>query len=136
MFSQLLVSRDLVTSHLLRVDALGHGPGGDDVVHHPLAQARGHLVELQEVPDVVEHLVVAVGVGVHLLEDGGHVSKDGGVEQSYRERRGGGGIKYNHSLGSKVCVSHTHTADADALENLVQNHYIKIRSSKPQNYLK
>ena len=70
--------------HLLRVDAFGHGPGGDDVVHHALAQPLGNLVELQEVPHVVEHLVVAVGVGVHLLEDGGHVSKDGGVEQSWR----------------------------------------------------
>lgn len=66
-------------SHLLRVDAFGHGPGGDDVVHHPLTQPLGNLVELQEVPDVVEHLMVAIGVGVHLLEDGGDVSKDGGI---------------------------------------------------------
>ena len=72
-------------SHLLRVDAFGHGPGGDDVVHHPLAQPLGDLVELQEVADVVEHLVVAVGVGVHLLEDGGDVTEDGGVKQSCKQ---------------------------------------------------
>lgn len=71
----------LTGSHLLCVDAFGHGPGGDDVVHHTFTQALGNLVELQEVPDVVEHLVVAVGVGVHLLKDGGHVSKNGGIEQ-------------------------------------------------------
>lgn len=69
-------------SHLLGVYAFGHGPRGDDVVHHPLAQAFGDLIKFQEVPHVVQHLVVAVGVGVHLLEDGGHVSEDRGVEKS------------------------------------------------------
>lgn len=71
-------------SHLLCVDAFRHGPCGDDVVHHPFAQALGNLIELQEVPDIVEHLMVAVGVGIHLLEDGGHISKDGGIKESWR----------------------------------------------------
>ena len=69
--------------HLICVDALGHGPCGHNEVHHPLTQAPGHLVELQEVPHVVQHLVVAVGVGVHLLEDGGDVSKYGRIEQGW-----------------------------------------------------
>lgn len=67
--------------YLVSVDASGHGPGGHDVVHHPLAQAFGDLVEFEEVPYAVEHLVVAVGVGVHLLKDGGDVTEDGGVKQ-------------------------------------------------------
>lgn len=78
------IPRGVLGPHLLRVDAFSHGPRGHDVVHHPLAQTFGDLVKFQEVPDIVEHLVVTVGVGVHLLEDGGHVSKDGGVEQSWR----------------------------------------------------
>lgn len=28
--------------------------------------------------------MVAVGVGIHLLEDGGHISKDGGIKESWR----------------------------------------------------
>ena len=78
-------------THPLRVDALGHGPGGDDVVHDPLAQALGHLVELEEITHVVQHLVVAVGVGVHLLEDGGHVTEDGGVEKGLKDKEREGG---------------------------------------------
>ena len=57
------------------------GPGGHDVIHDSLTQPLGHLVELQEVPDTVEHLMVPVGVGVHLLENGRHVPKDGGIEE-------------------------------------------------------
>ena len=68
--------------YLLSIDALGHGPCGHDEVHDSLAQAVGNLVELEEVAHVVEHLVVAVGVGVHLLENGGDISKDGGVQKS------------------------------------------------------
>lgn len=79
-----LTPRGVSGPHLLSVNAFRHGPRGHDVVHHPLAQTFGDLVKFQEVPDIVEHLVVTVGVGVHLLEDGGHVSKDGGVEQSCR----------------------------------------------------
>ena len=68
--------------YLVGVDSSGHGPGGDDVVHDPLAEALWDLVEFEEVSDAVEGLVVAVCVCVHLLEDGGHVTKDGGVKQS------------------------------------------------------
>lgn len=68
--------------YLICVDALGHGPSRDDEVHDSLTQAFGNLVKFEEVAHVVEHLMVTVGVGVHLLEDGGDVSKDGGVKQS------------------------------------------------------
>lgn len=70
--------------YLLCVDASRHRPGGHDVVHDSLTQPFGHLVELQEIPDTVEHLVVPVGVGVHLLENGCHVPEDGGIEKSWR----------------------------------------------------
>ena len=75
--------------YLFSIYTPGHGPGGGDVVHDPLAQALGDLVQLQEVPHAVQHLVVAVGVGVHLLEDGRHVTKDGGVEEGcFRGKKG------------------------------------------------
>lgn len=77
----------LETTHLLGVDAPWHGPGGGDVVHHPFTQAFRHLVQFEEVSHAVEHLMVTVGVGVHLLEDGGHVTEDGGVEQSWGEEK-------------------------------------------------
>lgn len=65
--------------YLVCVNALRHGPGGDDEVHDPLAQTFGNLVKFKEVTHIVEHLVVAICVGVHLLEDGGDVSKDCGI---------------------------------------------------------
>ena len=40
-----------------------------------------HLVEDHELPDVVEHVVVLGGGEGHVVDDGGHVAKDGGVEQ-------------------------------------------------------
>lgn len=70
-----------VAEHLLRVDALRHGPGGDDVVHHPLAERLRQLVQLHKLPHVVEHVVV-LGCGAgHLLDDRSHVAKDGRVEE-------------------------------------------------------
>lgn len=68
--------------YLISVNSSGHGPCGDDIVHDPLTEALGNLVELQEVSHAVQHLVVAVGVGIHLLEDGGYITKDGGIEES------------------------------------------------------
>lgn len=76
-----------VLPHLLSVDASRHGPCGHDVVHHSLAQALRDLVEFEEVSNAVEHLVVTVGIGVHLLEDGGDVPKDGGIQQSCSEEK-------------------------------------------------
>jgi len=61
---------------------VGHGPCGGDVIHNPLAQAFGHLVQLEEVPHAVQHLMIAVCVSIHLLEDSCHVTEDGGVEES------------------------------------------------------
>lgn len=42
-----------VVEYLVGVESLGHGPGADDVVHDPLAQGLGHLVEFHELPHVV-----------------------------------------------------------------------------------
>lgn len=77
-----LLSARLCAKYLISVNSSGHGPCGDDVVHDPLTEALGNLVELQEVSHTVQHLVVAVGVGIHLLEDGGYITKDGGIEES------------------------------------------------------
>jgi hypothetical protein len=73
--------------YLVCIDASRHGPRGDNVVHDAFAEALGHLVELEEVADAVEHLVVAVGVGVHLLEDGSHVTEDGGIQECWKRPR-------------------------------------------------
>ena len=67
--------------YLVGVDAFSHGPGRHHVVHHPLGQGFGYLVQLHELPHVVEHLVVLGGGRGHLLDDGGDVAEDGGVEQ-------------------------------------------------------
>lgn len=78
----------LFQSHLLCFDAFGHGPRGDDVVHHSLTEAFGHLVELEEIPHVIQHFMVTVGVCIHLLENGRHIAKDSGIKESYRTRGG------------------------------------------------
>lgn len=44
--------------YLIGVQSLGHGPGGDDVVHDALAQRLGHLVQFHEFAHVVQHVVV------------------------------------------------------------------------------
>ena len=66
---------------LVRVDSFGGGPGGHDVVHHSLAQFLGHLVQLHELPDVVEHLVVPGTRRVQLLHDSRHISKYGSIQK-------------------------------------------------------
>lgn len=76
-----MVYLSLSPPYLLCVDASGHGPGRHDVIHDALTQSLGNLVELQEVPDTVEHLMIPVGVGVHLLENGCHVPEDGGIQK-------------------------------------------------------
>lgn len=73
--------------HLFSVNTVGHGPGGGDIIHNSLAEAFGHLVQLEEVPHAVKHLVIAVSVGIHLLEDSRHITEDGGVEESYKKGR-------------------------------------------------
>ena len=40
-----------------------------------------HLVEHHELPDVVEHVVVLGGGEGHVVDDGGDVAEDGGIEQ-------------------------------------------------------
>ena len=40
-----------------------------------------HLVEHHELPDVVEDLVVLGGGQGHVVDDGGDVAEDGGVEE-------------------------------------------------------
>lgn len=69
--------------YLFSIYAPGHGPGGCNVVHDPLTQPLRHLVELEEVTDTVQHLMVTICIGIHLLEDGCHVTKDGGVQQGW-----------------------------------------------------
>lgn len=71
----------MIILYLICVNALRHGPCRHDEVHDPLAQTFRNLIKLQEVAHVVEHLMVAVCVGVHLLEDGGDISKDGRIKQ-------------------------------------------------------
>lgn len=66
--------------YLVSVDSPRHGPSGDNVVHDSLTQPFRDLVELQEISHTVQHLMVAVSVRIHLLEDSGHISKDGGIQ--------------------------------------------------------
>lgn len=75
-------------ANLVGVEPLGHGPGGDDVVHDALAQRLGHLVQLHELAHVVEHVVVLGGGRRHLLDDGGHVPEDRGVQERCDTPRG------------------------------------------------
>ena len=74
------------TTYLISIYASGHGPSGDYVIHDSFTEALGHLVEFKEVTDTVEHLVIAVGVGVHLLEDGGDVTKNSGIQECWKKR--------------------------------------------------
>ena len=40
-----------------------------------------HLIEHHELPDIVEHVMVLGGGKGHVVNDGGHVAEDGGVQK-------------------------------------------------------
>ena len=69
------------------IEAFGHGPGGDDVVHDALGEGARHFVQLHKFADVVEHFVVLGRRRRHLLDDGRHVTEDGGVQQRYQQHQ-------------------------------------------------
>ena len=68
-------------SYLILVNTLSHGPRGDNVVHDPLREGLGYLVQLHELPHTVQNVVVSRRRRSHLLDDRRHVTEDGGVEQ-------------------------------------------------------
>ena len=70
-----------VTYHT-SIEALGHCPGGDDVIHDPFGEGARYFVEFHELADVVEHFVILGRGRRHLLDDGGHVTENGRVQQS------------------------------------------------------
>ena len=63
-------------SYLLSVNSSGHGPTWNDEVHDAVAKSLWYLVQFEELPDTAEHVVVAVCVGVHLLDDGRHITEN------------------------------------------------------------
>lgn len=69
-----------VVENLVRVQTLGHRPRADDVIHDAFAEGLRHLVQLHEFPHVVQHVVILGGGGRHLLDDGGDVTEDRGVQ--------------------------------------------------------
>ena len=73
--------------HLSRVDPLSNRPRRHDVVHDAITESLGHVVESQELPDAGQSVVVSVGVGVHLLNDGGDVAEDASVQQRWQRKK-------------------------------------------------
>ena len=45
-------------TYLAGINALGDGPGGDDVVQYPLAEVGWHVVQFHKLLDILQHLVV------------------------------------------------------------------------------
>ena len=68
--------------HLVRLHPLGVGPLGDHVVHDPLSEVAGDLVEDHELLHTVQHLVILGRGEGHIVDDCRHVTKDGGVEET------------------------------------------------------
>jgi len=67
--------------NLLGVNAACDRPGRDNEVDNAFTECRRQLVQLDEILHAVEHLTVATGRPVHLLEDGRHVAKDRRVQK-------------------------------------------------------
>lgn len=67
--------------HLIRVKPLRHRPRRHHVVHDTLAEGFRHLVQLHEFPHIVQHVVVLGGGRCHLLDDGCHMTENGGVQK-------------------------------------------------------
>lgn len=84
---RLWCSRGWLNYHLFRVQALGHRPRADHVVHDALAECLGHLVQLHELAHIVQHIVVLGRRRRHLLNNGGDVAEDRRVQQSCPDTR-------------------------------------------------
>ncbi len=63
------------------IDAVGVGPGVDEVLLQPLSQGTRDLVKSDELLDAQHLGVVARGAAVETLDDGAHVTKDAGVHE-------------------------------------------------------
>ena len=70
-----------VVEHLGRIDALGHRPRRDHVVHDALVQLLGHVVQLHELADVVDHLGVAAARRRELTDHARHLAEYGRVHE-------------------------------------------------------
>lgn len=81
---------DKVGSYLFRVEPLGHGPGGDHIIHDTLTQRLGDFMKLHEFPYVVQHVMVLGRGRRHLLDDGRDVTKDRRIQQGCGRIRVGG----------------------------------------------
>lgn len=73
-------------TYLLCVDAFWHWPCWDNIIHDPFTKAFGDLIEFQKVPYIIQHLMVSVGVGIHLLENCGNISKNSRIKKSCKRR--------------------------------------------------
>lgn len=73
-------------AYLLCVNAFWHGPCWDDIIHDSFTKPFGDLIQFQKVPYIIQHLMVSVGVGIHLLENCGNISKNGCIKKSWKRR--------------------------------------------------
>lgn len=69
--------------YLFGVQAFGHGPRGDHIIHDAFAERLRHLVQLHEFAHIIQHVVVLRRRGGHLLDDGRHVTEYRRVQQRY-----------------------------------------------------
>lgn len=69
-----------VVENFVRIQALGHRPCADNIIHDALAKSFRHFMELHKFPHVVQHIVILGGSGRHLLDDCGDMTEDRGVQ--------------------------------------------------------
>lgn len=69
-----------VVENFLCIQALGHRPRADDIIHNAFAKSFRHFMELHKLPYVVQHIVILGGSGRHLLDDCGDMTEDRGVQ--------------------------------------------------------
>jgi len=68
-----------VVENFLRIQAFGHRPRANDVIHDALAKSFRYFVELHKFPHIVQHIVILGGSGRHLLNDCSNMTEDRGV---------------------------------------------------------
>lgn len=72
--------------YLFCVNAFWHRPCWDNIIHDSFTKAFGDLIEFQKVPYIIQHLMVPVGVGIHLLKNCGNISKNSCIKKSCKRR--------------------------------------------------
>lgn len=67
--------------YFFRIQAFGHRPSRNDIVHDTFTQRLWHFVQFHKFSNIVEHIVVFGRCRCHLLDNRCHMTENRGVQK-------------------------------------------------------